>query len=84
MRSIESYKGYDIEAIVRELEDQTFTAYGYIRNPNAIGTDFPFEISFKSGERCSTEYAALIGGIAFAKKKIDGTRETVPSPPLSS
>lgn len=74
MRRIESYNGYDIEAIVRELEDQTFTAYGYIRHSNAIRTDLPFEISFKSEERCTTEYAALIGGIAFAKKKIDGTR----------
>ena len=74
MRRIESYKGYDIEAIVRQLEDQTFTASGYIRNFNAIRTDLPFEISFESGERCSTEFAALIGGIAFAKKKIDGTQ----------
>ena len=74
MRRMESYNGYDIEAIVWELEDQTFAAYGYIRNRNAIRTDLPYEISFQSGERCSTEYAALISGIAFAKRKIDGTQ----------
>ncbi len=74
MRRIESYNGYDIEAIVRELEDRTFTAFGYIRNLNVIRTDLPFEILFESGEKHSTEYAALLGGIAFAKKKIDGTR----------
>lgn len=74
MRRIESYNGYDLEVIVRECEDRTLTAYGYIRGLNVIRTDLPFETSFESGERCSTEHAALIGGIAFAKKKIDGTR----------
>ena len=49
MRTIESYKGYEIEAIVVRLTDDIFTAYGYVRSTKMIRIGLPFEKSFKTG-----------------------------------
>lgn len=71
MRRIESYKGCSIEIIVRPLEDRTFTAYGYIRRPDAVGMGDPYETSFQTGESHPDESTAIIDGLNFAKNKID-------------
>ena len=72
-KTTEQYLKYVIEVSVRPLEDGTFTSGGFIRKPNPVGAGFTFETSFETTERHPTEDAARQSGIAFAKKKIDGT-----------
>ncbi len=71
MRTIESYRGYDIEVIVWRINDNAFTAFGYVRSTELVTIGLPFEKSFKTGEQCSTEDAALKAGVGFAKNTID-------------
>ncbi len=75
-RTIESYKGYEIEAIVVRLTDDIFTAYGYVRSTKMIRIGLPFEKSFKTGGQYSTVDAALKAGIRFARATIDDVYET--------
>lgn len=75
MRTIEPYKGYDIEVIVWRVNVDAFTAFGYIRSTKMVTIGLPFEKSFKTGEQYSTEDAAIKAGIAFAKNTIDAARE---------
>lgn len=68
----ETYKGWAIQLIPRQLEDGAFSARGFIRKPVPGGSGLPFETSFDNQERHLTEKAAVQAGMVFAKKKIDG------------
>jgi hypothetical protein len=69
----ETYREYAIEVRVRVVGEKFFADHGFVRKPNSVATGLPFEASCESGERHSSTEAALDAGIAFAKRKIDGT-----------